>query len=185
MRGRQTRIFVIYTYSTVLQIKKDTLLHKYVGLWGSNHASVDGIKSWRALHSLIWLHFRNICPKSENVRQKCIIIDYPRPLMQNPTTRSYFWCQKSIPRPKISGIWYFERQNRTRTVEIMANLIFKQIPIHFFVKLLHKLQPPGGTILHKSDPPFFWPKIIIGYVCTFCERPRLIQQHFLKTSHPN
>ena len=67
----------------------------------------------------------------------------------------------------------------------MANLIFKQIPIHFFVKLLHKLQPPGGTIFHKSDPPFFWLKIIIGYVCTFCERPRLIQQHFLKTSHPN
>ena len=137
MRGRQTRIFVIYTYSIVLQIKKDTLLHKYVGLWGSKHASVDGIKSWRALHSLIWLHFQNICPKSENVRQKCIIIDYPRPLMQNPTTRSYFWCQKSIPRPKISGIWYFERQNRTTTVEIMEKRIFKQIPIHFFAKSLY------------------------------------------------
>ena len=107
-----------------------------------------------------------------------------RPLIQKRTMPSYFWHQKSIPRPQISGIWYFERQNRTRTVEIMANVIFKQIPIHFFVKLLHKLQPPGGTIFHKSDPPFFWLKIIIGYVCTFCERPRLIQQHFLKTSHP-
>ena len=106
-------------------------------------------------------------------------------LIQKRTTQFYFWHQKSIPRPEISAIWYFERQNQTRTVEIMANLIFKQIPIHFSAKLLHKLQPPGATIFHKSDPPGFLLKIIIGYVCTFCERPRLIQQHFLKTSHPS
>ena len=160
--------FCIYTHSTALHIKKGTLLHKYVWLWGSKNASVDEIKSWRALHSLIWLHFRNICPKSENVRQKCIIIDYLRALIQKRMTQSYFWHQKSIPRPQISGIWYFERQNRTRTLEIMVSLIFKQIPIHFFAKLLHKLQPPGGTIFHKRDPRFFGSKSSLGPYAYFC-----------------
>ena len=117
-------------------------------------------------------------------KQKCIIIDFPQALIQKRTTQSYFWHQKSIPRPQISGIWYFERQNRTRTVEIMVSLIFKQIPIHFFAKLLHKLQPPGGTIFHKRDPPFFGLKIIFGSICIFCERPSMIQQHFLKMPHP-
>ena len=107
------------------------------------------------------------------------------PLIQKPTMLSYFWHQKSISRPQISGIWYFEHQNRTRTVEIRAKMIFKQIPIHFCAKLLHKLQPPGGTIFHKRDPPVFWLKIIIGYICIFCERPRLIQECFLKLAHPN
>ena len=97
------------------------------------------------------------------------------PLIQKPTMLSYFWHQKSISRPQISGIWYFEHQNRTRTVEIRAKMIFKQIPIHFCAKLLHKLQPPGGTIFHKRDPPVFWLKIIFGSICIFCERPRLIQ----------
>ena len=70
--------FCIYTHSTALNIKKGTLLHKYVWLWGLKNASVDEIKSWRALHSLIWLHFQNIRPTSENVKQKCIIIDFPK-----------------------------------------------------------------------------------------------------------
>ena len=106
------------------------------------------------------------------------------PLIQKPTMLSYFWHQKSISRPQISGIWYFEHQNRTRTVEIRAKMIFKQIPIHFCAKLLHKLQPPGGTIFHKRDPPVFWLKIIFGSICIFCERPRLIQECFLKLAHP-
>ena len=32
--------------------------------------------------------------------------------------KSYFWHQKSIPRPQLSGIWWFKCQNRTRTVEV-------------------------------------------------------------------
>ena len=84
------------------------------------------------------------------------------PLIQKPTMLSYFWHQKSIPRPQISGIWYFERQNRTRTVETMANLIFKQIPIHFFVKLLHKLQPPAALFFIKVTPRFFGSKSSLG-----------------------
>ena len=43
-------------------------------------------------------------------------------LILKPFTWPYFWLQKSIPRPQDSRCRYFERENRTKTDEIMAFL---------------------------------------------------------------